>query len=153
MSDTDGRKKFSHAVMAEWLRRLNRNQMGSSCANSKFADCETFRSPGLRTLTKQKVRNNEKGVIPWEREKRSHKMADTDIMRESGMESWRSAEGNWIEIKGFFQLKAESCWLLNVPSTLINSSTGRKLPFIGICVKPRESKSSHSSSTNNDRHR
>ena len=30
--------------MAEWLRRLTRNQMGSSRASSNFADCVVFLS-------------------------------------------------------------------------------------------------------------
>ena len=33
---------ISQAVMAEWLRRLTRNQMGSSRAGSNPADCEFF---------------------------------------------------------------------------------------------------------------
>ena len=34
--------EHKQAVMAEWLRRLTRNQMGSSRAGSNPADCEKF---------------------------------------------------------------------------------------------------------------
>ena len=56
--------------MAEWLRRLTRNQMGSSCASSNFAHCETFRSSVLNTSNHQKVRNNAKKGYFLEKEEK-----------------------------------------------------------------------------------
>ena len=59
--------KLCDAVMAERLRRLTRSHMGSSCASSNLADCDTFRSPVLNTSNHQTVRNNEMEVTHWER--------------------------------------------------------------------------------------
>ena len=67
--------------MAEWLRRLTRNQMGSSCPSSNLADCKIFRSPvlntsKLNTSNYQKVQNEQNEVIPWEKNKDSSRNND-----------------------------------------------------------------------------
>ena len=88
--------------MAEWLRRLTRNQMGSSSASSNRAECDIFRSPLFNTKSNlQKVRNKEKYLISG-KEEESHtkiqdRMVDTDKTRDSEMQSRRSADGVWIE--------------------------------------------------------
>ena len=90
--------------MAESLRRLTRNQMGSSCANSKLADCDIFRSPLFNTTSNLQEVRNKKNIQYLEKEEESHKtiqdrMTDTDKTRDSEMQSRRSADGVWIEIR------------------------------------------------------
>ena len=90
--------------MAEWLRRLTRNQMGSSCASSNLADCEIFLAPLFIKSNREKVRNKEKQVIPRESEKKSNMtvqeaMTDVKKSRESTLQSWQSAQGMRIEIR------------------------------------------------------
>ena len=64
--------QLPHAAMAKWLKLPTRNQMESSCTSSNIADYESFHSPVFNTSNRQKVRNKEKEVIPWERGRRSH---------------------------------------------------------------------------------
>ena len=91
--------------MAEWLRRLTRNQMGSSCPSSNLADCKIFRSPvlntsKLNTSNYQKVQNEQNEVIPWEKKGTVQEpMTDTDKFKDSEMQSLRSAEGMRREIR------------------------------------------------------
>ena len=142
--------------MAERLRSLTRSQMGSSCASSNFADCDTFRSPRLNTSIHQTVRNNEKEVIPWEREKSNRTvpetMTDTDKIRDSEMQSWRRAEGVWIEVTWVLPSQIRNLFtLIFFRSTLLNTSNSQKLLIIDFYVIHPETKNSHSSSTNIDR--
>ena len=84
--------------MAEWLRRLTRNQMGSSNASTDLADCEILRSSKLNTTTAQKL--SKKNVIPWHKKSYSSSTND-DRSRKNryfGMQLWLSRWGAGLEI-------------------------------------------------------
>ena len=147
--------------MAERLKSLTRSQMESYCASSNLADYDTFRSPGLNTSNHQTVRNNGEDVNPWEREKSEKEksnrtvtetMTNTDAIRDSEMQSWRSAEGVSIEITW---VPPSQIWnlftLILFRSTLLNTSNSQKVLIYDFYVIHPETKNSHSSSTNIDR--
>ena len=142
--------------MAEWLRRLTRNQMGLPAQVRILLNATFFAhlySAQRPTFRKSEIKKN---IQFLEKEEESHKtiqdrMTDTDKTRDSEMQSWRSADGVWIEIRYVHPAQ--------VPILLTVAIVGPDYLFyepIGTCQKtvftyiPEKAKP-HSSSTFTDR--
>ena len=141
--------------MAEWLSRLTINQIGFSCASSNIA-VRHFSLTSSHHILPSDSPKQWKEVIPWEREKSNRTvpetMTDTEKNRYSEMQSWRSAEGVWLEITWVLPSQILNLFtLIFFRSTLLNASNYQKLPIIDFYVIHPETKNSHSSSTNIDR--
>ena len=90
--------------MAEWLRRLTRNQMGLP-AQVRILLTATFFAH-LYSTQRQTFRKSEikKNIQFLEKEEEGQttiqdRMTNTGKTRDSEMQSWRSADGVWIEIR------------------------------------------------------
>ena len=143
--------------MAEWLRRLTKDQIGFHCGGSNFAGYETLRSPVFNTSTHQNVRNIAKGVIPWEKRKKSQQLKM----------QWQTATlgilvSSHVRVVKVSDQKSDAsscassnlCYNETFRSRVLNTSTHQGVRKSEMKVIPWErGKKSHNSSGWKDQHR